>query len=95
MNPPNIGERNLGTSLQQMTPSVHPLLGPRLIVCVHAVLSHPDQTAVDMLVEVDAMKLRSCLTLFTAVAPHEPAFGGAAETFYDGRPDAETLCLLG
>jgi uncharacterized protein (DUF1810 family) len=72
----------------------HPVLGPRLIDCVHALLSHPDKSAVDMLGEVDAMKLRSCLTLFAAVAPHERCFAQALDVFYGGEPDAQTLRLL-
>jgi uncharacterized protein (DUF1810 family) len=44
----------------------HPLLGPRLRECVAAVLSHAgERTAEEMLGEVDALKLRSCLALFT------------------------------
>lgn len=73
----------------------HPVLGPRLIECVQALLSHPDKTAVEMLGEVDAMKLRSCLTLFAAVAPHEPYFAQALQVFYRGEHDAQTLRLLG
>ncbi len=73
----------------------HPVLGPRLVACVHAILGHPERTAVEMLGETDALKLRSCLTLFAEVAPHEPAFAQALATFYDGRPDEETLRLLG
>lgn len=72
----------------------HPVLGPRLVECVQALLSHPDKSAVDMLGEVDAMKFRSCLTLFAAVAPDEPCFEKALAVFYGGKPDAETLRLL-
>lgn len=72
----------------------HPVLGPRLVECVHAVLGHPDKTAVEMLGEVDAMKLRSCLTLFAAVAPGEPCFAKALAVFYGDEPDAQTLRLL-
>ena len=73
----------------------HPLLGPRLVACVNAILAHADRTAAEILGEVDAMKFRSCLTLFAAVAPDEPAFARALAAFYGGRPDAETLRLLG
>ncbi len=73
----------------------HPVLGPRLVDCVNALLSHPHRSAVEMLGEVDAMKFRSCLTLFGAVAPDEPCFGKALATFYGGEVDAQTLRLLG
>lgn len=72
----------------------HPVLGPRLVACVYALLSHPQRSAVEMLGEVDAMKFRSCLTLFGAVAPHEACFALALTTFYGGEPDAQTLRLL-
>jgi len=73
----------------------HPVLGPRLVACVHAILGHADRTAVEILGEVDAMKFRSCLTLFHAVAPDEPCFAKALKVFYQGQPDAETLRRLG
>lgn len=73
----------------------HPVLGPRLVACVNALLAHSHRSAVDMLGEVDAMKFRSCLTLFDTVAPNEPCFAKALATFYGGEPDAQTLRLLG
>ncbi len=73
----------------------HPVLGPRLMACVHAILGHAERSAVEILGAVDAMKFRSCLTLFHAVAPGEPCFAKALQVFYDGKPGAETLCRLG
>ncbi|HSX92515.1 MAG TPA: DUF1810 domain-containing protein [Hydrogenophaga sp.] len=72
----------------------HPVLGPRLVECVNALLTHPERDAVEMLGDVDAMKFRSCLTLFGAVALDEPCFSKALTTFYGGEPDAQTLRLL-
>lgn len=72
----------------------HPVLGPRLVECVKAILRHPDRSAVEILGEVDAVKFRSCLTLFIEVAPLEPVFASALKTFYGGSPDEETLRLL-
>ena len=73
----------------------HPILGSRLVECVNAILAHSDRGAVEILGDIDAMKFRSCLTLFAAVAPNEPAFSNALAAFYQGKPDAETLHLLG
>jgi uncharacterized protein (DUF1810 family) len=42
---------------------------------------------------VDAMKLRSCLTLFDRVAPGG-LFENALNAFYGGRKDERTLALL-
>jgi uncharacterized protein (DUF1810 family) len=72
----------------------HPVLGPRLVECVQAILGHPDRSATEMLGDVDAMKFRSCLTLFGEVAPDEPCFAAALATFFGGKPDSETLRLL-
>lgn len=72
----------------------HPVLGPRLVACVTAMLGHPEQSAEDMLGGIDAMKFRSCLTLFAEVAPEEPVFARALAVFYQGRPDPQTLRLL-
>jgi len=73
----------------------HPLLGARLRECVQAVLAHTDRSAARMLGDVDAMKFRSCLTLFDAVSDSaDNLFRQALDAFYDGEPDAATLALL-
>ena len=75
--------------------AAHALLGPRLVDCVQAMLGHPGLSAVQILGEVDALKFRSCLTLFAEAAPGEPSFGQALRRFYGGEPDPATLRLLG
>jgi uncharacterized protein (DUF1810 family) len=77
------------------TYAAHPLLGPRLVDCVQAMLGHPELSALQILGEVDALKFRSCLTLFAEVAPGEPCFRQALQRFYGGERDAATLRLLG
>jgi uncharacterized protein (DUF1810 family) len=42
----------------------------------------------------DDLKLRSCMTLFDAVAPDEPAFRSVLERFYRGEADPLTLAEL-
>lgn len=73
----------------------HPVLGPRLVECVNAILGHSDRSAIEILGAIDALKFRSCLTLFAEVTPAEPAFAQALAVFYQGKPDSETLRLLG
>jgi uncharacterized protein (DUF1810 family) len=73
----------------------HPVLGPRLVACVSATLTHTDRRAVQIFGEVDAMKFRSCLTLFATVATGEPCFARALEQFYPEGADPETLRWLG
>lgn len=71
----------------------HPLLGARLRECVQAMLTHPNRSAVRILGDVDAMKFRSCLTLFGA-ATDDDLFRQALDAFYGGEPDTATLALL-
>ena len=44
---------------------------------------------------VDAVKLRSSMTLFEAVAEDAAPFAAALDRFFGGERDAETLRLLG
>ena len=43
---------------------------------------------------IDALKLRSCATLFATVAPQEPVFVQVLEQFYFGMRCHRTLELL-
>jgi uncharacterized protein (DUF1810 family) len=71
----------------------HPVLGPRLRECTHALLAWAGRrSAEEILGPVDAMKLRSSLTLFDHVAPGK-MFAQALDAFFDG-PDERTLALL-
>lgn len=72
----------------------HPVLGPRLLECVQAMLLHRAVTADDILGSVDAMKFRSCLTLFMHVAPQVPELRQALQQFFGGVADPRTLELL-
>ena len=76
----------------------HELLGPRLRECTEALLEHDERSADSILGPVDAMKLKSSMTLFeTAAAPAVPdrkLFCSALDLFFDGRRDEVTLRLL-
>lgn len=75
----------------------HPVLGARLVECVNALMRHPGRSAAQMLGEVDAMKFRSCLSLFVAVSPAHPAhpvMNDALMRFFGGVADAQTRRLL-
>ena len=71
-----------------------PVLGPRLLECVAAVLAAPGRSAEAILGSVDAMKLRSSMTLFHRAARDEPLFGQVLERFYEGVEDETTDALL-
>ena len=72
----------------------HPVLGPRLRDCVALVNAVPGQGAEQILGAVDALKFRSCLTLFAAADPDAAVFRAALARFFDGAADARTLALL-
>lgn len=71
----------------------HPLLGSRLRECMQAMLAHRDRPAASILGDIDALKFRSCLTLFDAVSS-ETLFGQALDAFCGGERDTATLALL-
>ena len=68
----------------------HPLLGPRLIDCCKAILKHKNKTAKEILGNIDAVKLRSSMTLFAAVSEENSLFHKVLEFFYDGETDPLT-----
>ena len=70
----------------------HPVLGPRLREAVSAVLAHEGLSAGEM-VGPDDVKLRSCLTLFDAVAPDDDVFAVALSRLFD-EADPATLAML-
>jgi uncharacterized protein (DUF1810 family) len=71
----------------------HPLLGPRYRQAVEAVVHWADRKSpIEILGEIDAMKLRSSLTLFER-ASGDQLFARTLEAFYEG-PDRETIQLL-
>ena len=72
----------------------HPLLGPRLIESAAILADNLDATAEQIFGHVDAMKLRSSMTLFQQAAPDEPVFDRVIDRYFDGAPDAETLRRL-
>jgi uncharacterized protein (DUF1810 family) len=72
----------------------HPVLGPRLRECCTALLGLPTADPVQVLGHIDALKLRSSMTLFDRAAPDEPGFGQMLDKYYDGEPDEATLSRL-
>ena len=72
----------------------HSLLGARLRECVGILNEFTDTPASQILGEVDAMKFRSCLTLFQAADGADSIFAVALDTFFNGAPDRQTLNLL-
>ena len=72
----------------------HPVLGPRLEESARALLELDGRTATEILGPVDAMKLRSSMTLFARAAPEEPLFRECSTATSTG-PDDATEARLG
>ena len=72
----------------------HPVLGPRLRECVQLLAALDGKSADHILGSVDAMKLRSSLTLFMAAAPDEPLFADVLAKYFGGAADQLTLDRL-
>ncbi|WP_300604544.1 DUF1810 domain-containing protein [Trebonia sp.] len=73
---------------------MHPVLGPRLAECARVLAATDGKTAAQIFGDVDAIKLRSSMTLFLAAGPDEPAFGQVVAKYFDGKPDEATLARL-
>ncbi|MEG3163535.1 DUF1810 domain-containing protein [Sphingomonas sp. PB2P19] len=71
----------------------HPVLGPRLIEATQAVTAATG-SAEAILGGIDAVKLRSSMTLFAAVADDSAPFCAALTRFFGGADDPATLALL-
>lgn len=73
-----------------------PVLGARLRECCGALLEH-DHRDIEYIMggELDAMKLRSSMTLFRLAAPEEPIFQEVLHTFFQDDHCPKTYRLLG
>ena len=73
----------------------HPVLGARLVACVEALRAHRGTPIRDILGDLDAMKLRSSLTLYAqAQGGDGRVFAAALLEFYAGVSDGRTLAIL-
>ena len=72
----------------------HPLLGPRLFECCGVLLKLTGVSARQVFGDVDAMKLRSCLTLFEAVSSTTPIFKDCLDRYFGGKRDPLTMQFL-
>lgn len=71
----------------------HSVLGARLREVSKTLLAHDGLSAGDILGEVDAQKVCSCMTLFDAVSPRD-IFRKVLDAFYNGETDGRTLELI-
>jgi uncharacterized protein (DUF1810 family) len=73
----------------------HPVLGARLRECAELVPAVEGRTADQIFGPLDAMKVRSSMTLFHRAAPDEPLFSRVLDRCYGGVADGATDRLLG
>lgn len=72
---------------------LHPTLNDRIHEISNALLEHQDRTAEDIFGGLDAMKVRSSMTLFDELSPND-VFAKVLDVFYHGERDEKTLKLL-
>ena len=76
----------------------HPVLGPRLRECARRLATSQALRPITLIVgQIDALKVRSSMTLFAAAADDDPAradFKAVLDRFYGGEADARTLEML-
>ena len=73
---------------------LHPILGPRLRECTAAVLATKGRSAWEIFGSPDDLKLRSCMTLFAAVAEPGSLFTQVLDAYFQGEADQQTLRRL-
>ena len=72
----------------------HPILGARLREITSVFLDSVGKNAQDVFGYMDAMKVRSCMTLFNEVSDDD-LFRKVLERYYSGLADEKTLAILG
>ena len=68
----------------------HPILGARLRECAEVIADTEGRSAEQIFGGIDAVKLRSSMTLFHRAAPDEPVFSRVLDKYFDATPDAAT-----
>jgi uncharacterized protein (DUF1810 family) len=89
---PMAQEFAIGSLAEARAYLAHPVLGPRLAECAGILNAADDgMSATAILGPIDAMKLRSSMTLFAVAAPEAQAFTDVLSKLFDGQADEATL----
>lgn len=83
----------IGSLDEARTYLAHPLLGERLRELVATAIAARGSAAV-IFGDIDAIKLRSCLTLFAHAADDPAPFRAGLDRFFGGQEDPATSALL-
>lgn len=73
----------------------HPVLGADLREITAALLELEGSDPVEVMGGIDAMKLKSCMTLFAYVSDDGSVFCDVLKKYYGGEGDEATLSMLG
>ena len=69
----------------------HPVLGPRLLECARTLLDLEASDPVAIFGSLDAMKVRSSMTLFARADPTQPVFSAVLDRYFGGEADSATI----
>ena len=72
----------------------HEILGVRLREITTALLNLPETNILKIVSGVDAVKLRSCMTLFSQMEHAPEIFEKVLEKYFGGKKDEKTLWIL-
>ena len=72
----------------------HPVLGPRLAECAQVLTELDGRSAQDIFGGIDAVKLRSSMTLFARAAGADSRYQMVLDRYFGGDADEQTLARL-
>lgn len=72
----------------------HPVLGSRLVEISNALLGLEGKSANQILGSPDDLKLKSSMTLFSALEKTDPVFQAVLTKYYKGVADQQTLSII-
>ncbi len=88
-------EYAIGSLAEAQAYLAEPVLGARLRECARALLALEGASAEEILGPVDALKLRSSMTLFALADPGEPLFREVLRRYFEAGSDERTERALG
>jgi len=72
----------------------HPVLGRRLQECTRIISQLEGRTVEQIFGSIDALKLRSSMTLFALTSEEPTIFNDILNMYFNGKPDQATIGLL-
>jgi uncharacterized protein (DUF1810 family) len=72
----------------------HPVLGTRLLEITSALLNLNVNDPIAVFGNIDSLKLKSSMTLFSLVTPTNPIFQKVLDKFFNGNKDINTIRIV-